>query len=120
METLINNSQCGYSVGILHDEELLDGIDNLLRTSFNPVNDIQNRLHHLGFIPKGDVPTLIYSWGLFTYFYESHRNTFPNDSIEETLKLTYARLLQNKIVNNYLSIKVSNTIDKAAGVPNEN
>jgi hypothetical protein len=116
METLINNTPCGYSVGILQDEELLRGIDSLLRTSNDPVNTIQTRLHHLGLIPQGDIPTIIYGWGLYTYFYNQQRDSFPEDTIEETLKLSYSRLLQNKIINNYLASKVSQTIDKAAGV----
>ena len=37
-------------------------------------------------------------------------------SIEDNLKMSYQRLLNNPIINNYLASKVTQTIDNAAGV----
>jgi len=115
METYNKNTHSGYSVGILQDEELLEGIDSLLLSSYISVDTIQSRLHHLGLTPSGDIPTIIYGWGLFTYFY-NQQNINYNLTIEENLKMSYQRLLNNPIINNYLASKVTNTINNAAGV----
>ena len=115
METYNNNTHSGYSVGILQDEELLEGINSLLLSSYISVDTIQSRLHRLGLTPSGDIPTIIYGWGLFTYFYNFNVKNH-NMTIEDNLKMSYQRLLNNPIINNYLASKVTQTIDNAAGV----
>ena len=114
-ETYNNKTLGGYNVGILQDEELLEGIDSLLLSSYISVDTIQSRLHKLGLTPIGDIPTIIYGWGLFTYFY-NQQNMNYDLSIEDNLKMSYQRLLNNPIINNYLASKVTQTIDNAAGV----
>ena len=98
---------------ILSDNEIKIGLNDLLNSAHHPIVSLYNRMFSLGFSPKDEMSTLIYSIGIFTVKYNRH---IKNHDVDDAIKLSYNDVLQNKIISSFIARKTMNTIDKAAGV----
>ena len=98
---------------ILADNEIKNGLNDLLNSAHHPIVSLYNRMFSLGFSPSDEVSTFIYSIGIFTVKYNRH---IQNYGIDDSIKLSYNDVLQNKIISSFIATKTMNTIDKAAGV----
>tara|TARA_R110000823_G_C15765927_1_gene483480 strand:+ start:322 stop:630 length:309 start_codon:yes stop_codon:yes gene_type:complete len=100
-------------VDILTDTELKTGLNNLLISAHHPIISIYDRMFKIGFYPKDEVSTLIYSIGIFTVKYNEY---ISSNDIDSSIRMSYNDVLKNKIVSSFIANKAVNTVDNMVGV----
>ena len=70
-------------MGIGSDEEVLTLVDEIISSSAATSRRLMDRLTVLGFIPKGQIPTLIFATFLFIHHYaEARKDSTISESLE--------------------------------------
>ena len=100
---------------VLQDEVVASELDHLLHDASPRVDKILQRLHHLGWKPKGDTPTTIFSQALFVDNYVIVR---MNDeiAIPDAIAIAYGQTLNHPVMTKWLAKRGVQILDKAAGV----
>tara|TARA_R110000851_G_scaffold63403_1_gene145142 strand:- start:588 stop:923 length:336 start_codon:yes stop_codon:yes gene_type:complete len=108
---MIKETLLGNLVGItLDDDEVLTLVDEIITSMSATSQGLMNRLTHLGFIPKGQIPTLIFSAFLFVYHYNEARK---DSTIIESLEISKAMTFGNPIFQKFFAEMSAQTVNGA-------
>ena len=97
-------------VGIGSDEEVLTLVDEIISSSAATSRRLMDRLTALGFIPKGQIPTLIFAVFLFIHHYADTRK---DSTITESLEIAKAMTFGNPILQRFFADMSAQTVNGA-------
>ena len=97
-------------MGIGSDEEVLTLVDEIISSSAATSRRLMDRLTALGFIPKGQIPTLIFAVFLFTHHYADARK---DSTITESLEIAKAMTFGNPILQRFFADMSAQTVNGA-------
>ncbi len=97
-------------MGIASDDEVLLLIDEIVSGMVADSRRLMDRLTELGFVPKGQIPTLIFAAFLFVHNYGEVRE---DSSITEALEISKARTFGNPILQRFFADMSAQTINGA-------
>ena len=100
-------------MGFLSDEFVRIHLDEILSGMKDSSRKLMAQLLRLNFIPRGELPTIIFGIFLFIEYYNRARE---NSTIDESFEMAKSKLFQNQIIQKYLADKTAQSIDHAAGV----
>ena len=100
----------GNTVGIASDDEVLSNVDEILSGMVASSRRLMDRLTKLGFIPKGQIPTLIFACFLFVHNYGDARK---DSSISESLEIAKAKTFGNPILQRFFADMSAQTVNQA-------
>jgi len=107
---LDNGNPTRKPVGITLDDEVLSLVDEIITSMAATSRQLMNRLTHLGFIPKGQIPTLIFAAFLFVYNYNEARK---DSTISESLEISKAITFGNPILQRFFAEMSAQTVNEA-------
>ena len=96
-------------MGIWSDEVILSLADEILTGMVANSALMMNRLTKLGFVPKGQIPTLVFSCFLFVYNYGEARS---NSTIRESLEIAKAKTFGNPILQRFFADMSAQTVNQ--------
>jgi len=97
-------------VGISSDDEVLSLCDDILSGMAATSRKLMDRLTILGFTPKGQIPTLIFTCFLFVYNYNEARK---DSTITEALEISKAQTFSNPILQKFFAAMSAQTVNGA-------
>ena len=97
-------------MGITLDDEVLLLVDEIITSMAASSKALMNRLTHLGFIPKGQIPTLIFAAFLFVHHYNEARK---DSTIIESLEISKAMTFGNPILQKFFAEMSAQTVNGA-------
>jgi len=100
----------GNTVGIASDDEVLSHVDEIISTMAASSRRLMDRLTKLGFVPKGQIPTLIFACFLFIHNYNEAR---INSTISESLEIAKANTFGNPILQRFFADMSAQTVNQA-------
>ncbi len=95
-------------MGIWLDDQVLLLTDELLNGMVATSRRLYTRLTELGFVPKGQIPTLIYAIALFIHHYGEVRS---ESTIEESLEMAKAQTFANPILQRHFAEMSAGTVN---------
>tara|TARA_R110001592_G_scaffold137975_1_gene356379 strand:+ start:52 stop:366 length:315 start_codon:yes stop_codon:yes gene_type:complete len=98
------------NVGISSDDEVLSLCDDILSGMAATSRKLMDRLTILGFTPKGQIPTLIFTCFLFVYNYNEARK---DSTITEALEISKAQTFSNPILQKFFAAMSAQTVNGA-------
>ena len=106
----LTETSLGNLVGITLDDEVLSLVDEIITSMAASSKALMNRLTHLGFIPKGQIPTLIFAAFLFVHHYNEARK---DSTIIESLEISKAMTFGNPILQRFFAQMSAQTVNGA-------
>ena len=97
-------------MGISSDDEVLSLCDDILSGMAATSRKLMDRLTILGFTPKGQIPTLIFTCFLFVYNYNEARK---DSTITEALEISKAKTFSNPILQKFFAAMSAQTVNGA-------
>ena len=97
-------------MGISSDYEVLMLVDEIITSMAASSRQLMNRLTHLGFVPKGQIPTLTFAAFLFVYNYNEARK---DSTISESLEISKAITFGNPILQRFFAAMSAQTVNGA-------
>ena len=97
-------------MGIGSDEEVLTLVDEIFSSLAATSRRLMDRLTVLGFIPKGQIPTLIFAAFLFIHHYAEARK---DSTISESLEISKAMTFGNPILQRFFADMSAQTVNGA-------
>ena len=97
-------------MGIASDDEVLSLIDRILSGMVADSRRLMDRLTRLGFVPKGQIPTLIFAVFLFVHNYGEARQS---STIPEALEISKAQTFGNPILQRFFADMSAQTVNGA-------
>ena len=97
-------------MGISSDDEVLSLCDDILSGMAATSRKLMDRLTILGFTPKGQIPTLIFTCFLFVYNYNEARK---DSTITEALEISKAQTFSNPILQKFFAAMSAQTVNGA-------
>ena len=100
----------GNPVGIASDDEVLSCVDEILSNMVATSRRLMDRLTKLGFVPKGQIPTLIFACFLFVHNYGDARK---DSTVSESLEIAKAQTFGNPILQRFFADMSAQTVNQA-------
>ena len=110
LRNFLTETSLGNLVGITLDDEVLSLVDEIITSMAATSKALMNRLTHLGFIPKGQIPTLIFAAFLFVHHYNEARK---DSTIIESLEISKAMTFGNPILQRFFAEMSAETVNGA-------
>jgi len=101
-------------VDVLSHEDVKVAVDNLLRASRSPANDLMKSLMLHGWKPETQASAFIFGMALYVEKYGEGKETGHN--VEEAMAYAQAEIVKNPVVSSFMAHNVSANVNKAAGV----
>ena len=95
-------------MGIASDDEVLVLIDKIISGMVADSRRLMDRLTKLGFVPKGQIPTLIFAVFLFLHNYGEARHS---STISEALEISKAQTFGNPILQRFFADMSAQTVN---------
>ena len=109
LSKLFNGNGVGNGVSIGSDDEVLMLVDEIISSMAASSRRLMNRLTRLGFVPKGQIPTLIFAAFLFVYNYNEARK---DSTISESLEISKAITFGNPILQRFFAEMSAQTVNQ--------
>jgi len=97
-------------VGITSDDEVMSLVDEVITGMVANSRRLMDRLTKLGFIPKGQIPTLVFAAFLFVHNYGEART---DSTIQEALEISKAKTFGNPILQRFFADMSAQTVNQA-------
>ena len=108
LSKLFNGNGVGNHVGISSDNEVLMLVDEIITSMAASSRQLMNRLTRLGFVPKGQIPTLTFAAFLFVYNYNEARK---DSTVSESLEISKAITFGNPILQRFFADMSAQTVN---------